>query len=154
MPSGLTDDADGRSDDDSPSALPLCGPDDLAVSVRWERHDGGLRGQVMARNIGSRACRLAGKPGIVPLGADGTPLPAQTVNTMEMVGPGYVVLRPGERAEAPASWASWCGPPASARARVIWPGGAAVADVHGPMQPECSQEGLGNLGSGWFRLID
>jgi hypothetical protein len=33
-------------------------------------------------------------------------------------------------------------------------GGTAVADVHGPLQPECSPEGASNLSSSWFHLIE
>jgi hypothetical protein len=72
----------GGCRDDRPSALPLCGPEDLAMTVHWERDGAGLRGQVTARNIGARACRLAGKPAITPLTLDGTALPAQTLITL------------------------------------------------------------------------
>jgi hypothetical protein len=154
MPYGPGDHAAHRRDDDRPPALPLCGPEDLAVTVRWEQDGTGLRGQVTARNAGSRACRLAGKPGVTPLGLDGVPLPAGTVITLEMLHPGYVVLRPGQRAAAPVSWRNWCGQAASARARVSWQGGAAIADVQGPVQPQCSGQGADNLSSGWFKLID
>ena len=82
------------------------------------------------------------------------PLPAETVITLEMIHPGYVVLQPGARATAPVGWGSWCGPPASARARVSWQGGATIADVRGPVQPECLPECPGNLSSGWFDLTD
>lgn len=141
----------GQGDDDR---LPLCEPEDLEVTVHWEQDGAGLRGQVLARNVGSRTCRLAGKPGVAPLGLDGTPLPAQTVITMEMRTPGYVVLRPGQAAAAPTAWRNWCGPDASAHARVSWQGGTAIADVHGLVQPECSGLDADNLTSGWFRLLD
>lgn len=153
MPSGHADNAAaGRND--GASTLPLCGSEDVAVTVNWTQDGTGLRGQVIARNVSARACRLAGKPGVTPLGLDGAPLPAQTVVTLEMIMPGYVVLQPGQRAAARVGWREWCGQPASDRARVSWNGGAAVADVHGPVQPGCSQGQSGNLSSGWFRLID
>jgi hypothetical protein len=142
------------SPDGSPSALPLCGPEDLAVTVHWERDGASLRGQVIARNTGARACRLAGKPAVTPLALDGTPLPAETVVTLEMIHPGYVILQPGQSAAAPLSWGGWCGPRASDRAQVNLGGGTAVADVHGPLQPECSPEGASNLSSSWFHLIE
>lgn len=136
-------------DDD---ALPLCGPEELAVTVRWEHDGAGLRGQVIAENTGSRACRLPGKPAVTPLGLDGSPLPAETVITLELIHPGYVVLRPGQRAAALVGWRNWCGQAASARARVSWQGGTAIADVQGPVQPRCSGPGADNLTSGWFKL--
>jgi hypothetical protein len=152
MPPGPAGDAADREGDGLP-ALPLCGSEDLAVTVRWERHGTGLRGQVIAQNAGSRACRLAGKPGVAPLGLDGMPLPAETIITLEMIHPGYVILQPGQRAAAPVGWSNWCGQQASARARVSWQGGEAVADVHGPVQPGCCQGRPGNLSSSWFSLI-
>jgi hypothetical protein len=39
--------------------VPLCGSDDLAVVVSWERDGAALDGQVIAENVGGRACRLA-----------------------------------------------------------------------------------------------
>jgi hypothetical protein len=143
----------GDREDESPSEQPLCGPEDLTVTVSWHRDGTGLRGQVIAENAGSRACRLAGKPGITPLGLDGAPLSAETIITMEMIHPGYVILQPGQRAAAPAGWSNWCGQQASARARVDWQGGTAVADVRGPVQPGCSPGRPGNLSSSWFHLI-
>jgi hypothetical protein len=140
------------------SAEPLCEPGDLAVTVRWEPDgSGGLRGQVVAENVGSRACRLPGKPAVAPVGADGTPLPVQTVVTLEWVQPGYVILQPGQRATAPVFWLSWSGQPASDQARVGWGAGgdrSTLADVHGPLQPECAAGRPDNLSSSWFRLAD
>jgi hypothetical protein len=144
----------GGRRDDSPSALPLCGPGDLAMTVVWERDGAGLRGQVIARNIGARACRLAGKPAVTPLALGGTPLPAETVITLEMIHPGYVILHPGQTAAAPLSWSNWCGRQAAGRARVSWGSGMAIADVHGPVQPECSPGQPGNLSSSWFHVIE
>jgi len=135
-----------------PPEPPLCEPADLAVAVYWEQDGGGLRGQVVAENVGGRACRLAGKPGVTPLAADGTPLPAQTVSTLEWRSPGYVILEPGQRAAARLGWGSWCGQQAGGRARVDWGSGEAVAEVHGPSQPDCSPGQPGNLTSSWFQL--
>ena len=136
----------------SDDAVPLCGPDDLAVTVSWEHDGAGLRGQVIAENTSGRACRLAGKPQVQPLHADGTPLPVETVISLEMLTPGFVILPPGDRAAARVSWASWCGQPASGRAQVSWDGGSALAEVRGPAQPECVQGRSGNLTSSWFGL--
>ena len=134
--------------------VPLCEAADLAVAVHWAPDGTGLRGQVVAENVGGRACRLAGKPGITPLAADGTPLPAQTVITLEWRSPGYVLLEPGQRAAARVGWRSWCGRQAAGQAQVDWGSGQAVADVHGPAQPECSPGEPGNLVSSWFQLIE
>lgn len=139
--------------DGSDDAVPSCGPDDLAVVVHWQ-HDGtALRGRVIAENVGGRACRLAGKPGVTPLRPDGVPLPVSTTITLEMLAPGYVVLQPGERAAARVHWDSWCGERASDRARVDWPGGSAVAEVRGPGQPACREGRSSNLTSSWFHLL-
>ena len=140
---------DSQDDD----AVPLCGPDDLAVVVNWE-HDGpALHGQVIAENVGGRACRFADKPGVTPLQPNGAPLQVKTIISLEMKVPRYVILEPGQRAAARVYWASWCGQQASNRARVDWPGGSAVATVHGPTQPECSIGGPDNMTSSWFRLM-
>jgi hypothetical protein len=133
---------------------PLCGPDDLAVVVNWERDGASLRGQVIAQNVSDRACMLASKPGVTPLRPDGSPLPTTTVITLEMRFPNYVILQPGQRAAAPVRWASWCGEQASDRAQVDWPGGSAVAKVHGPAQPDCVQGRPKTLYSSWFDLIE
>jgi hypothetical protein len=143
----------GSGSDDA-SALPLCGSQDLTAAVHWERDGTGLRGRIIARNVSARACRLAGKPAIMPLGLDGVPLPAETMITLEMLEPGYVVRQPGQSAAAPVTWRDWCGQPASDRARVSWDSGTTVADVTGPTQPACSQERSGDLSSSWFRLIE
>ena len=133
-----------------PARLPECAPEDLAVEVWWEQDGGGLRGHVIVENIGNRACVLPGKPGVTPLGLDGAPLPTQTLITLEMLHPGYVILQPGQRAAARVRWSSWCGPPASDRAQVNWGDGTAIADVHGPVQPQCSPGEPDNLTSSWF----
>jgi hypothetical protein len=93
----------------SDDAVPPCGPDGLTVVVKWERDGAGLRGQVIAENVGGRAFRLAGKPEVTPLRSDGSPLPARTITTREWKSPGYVILPPGERAAAQVAWTSWCG---------------------------------------------
>ncbi len=139
--------------DGDPAEAPLCEAADLAVAVHWERDGTGLHGQVVAENVGGRACRLAGKPAVTPLAADGTPLAARTVITLEWRSPGYVRLAPGQWAAAQVSWGSWCGRQAADRARVEWDGGQAVADVRGPAQPGCSPSAPDNLVSSWFQLI-
>jgi hypothetical protein len=132
--------------------LPACGPGDLSVTVRWEHHGGGLRGQVIAENAGERACRLPGKPGVRPLGLDGEPLPVETMITLEWISPGYVVLEPGQRAAAPVAWGGWDGPPASSMVQVTWEGGAATAVAEGPAQPTATDSPR-NISSSWFRLL-
>ena len=145
----MNPDAAGQQDR---SELPACGPDDLSVTVCWERYGGGLRGQVVAENTGGRACRLPGKPGVKPLGLDGAPLPVDTVVTLEWVAPGYVALEPGQRAAAPVAWDGWDGQAASSLAQVTWAGGGATAVVDGPAQPSAVDAPC-NISSSWFRLL-
>lgn len=142
-------DTGGRPGGEQP---PACGPEDVSVTVRWERDGGGLRGQVIAENTGGRTCRLPGKPAIRPLGLDGTPLPAETVITLELRQPGYVDLEPGQRAAAEVGWSGWDGAAAAPRAQVSWRGGTVVAPVEGPAQP-ASAEPPCNLSSSWFGLL-
>lgn len=142
----------GAASREDRNGTPACGPDDLSLTVHWERDGDGLRGQVIAENTGGRACRLLGKPGVAPLGLDGEPLPVTTVITMEWVSPGYVALEPGQRAAAPVAWDGWDGPPASSRAQVTWEGGTATAEVEGPAQPDATGA-PGNISSSWFRLL-
>lgn len=131
---------------------PLCTAADVAVTVRWEQDGSGLRGQVIAENVGSRACRLAGKPRVTPLRADGARLPVRNTITLEWVPPGYALLRPGQRAAARLAWSSWCGEPAGDQALVEWEGGTAMAKVHGPTQPDCVDDRPTNLNPYWFFL--
>lgn len=135
------------------NAVPLCGSDDLVVVVDWERDGAALTGQVIAENISGRACRLADKPEVTPLQPDGTPVAVKTIIGWELKVPRYVVLQPGQRATARLHWGSWCEQRPSDRTRVKWPGGSTVAEVHGPVQPECSQGRPSNMTSSWFHLI-
>ena len=130
---------------------PPCQSDDLAVVVRWQRDGTGLRGQVIAENVGNHACQLGGKPSVTPLRADGSPLPVETVITLELRSP--LILQPGERAAASVSWSCWCGHQASDQARVEWTGGSAIANVAGPAQPDCVSGRADNLTSYRFNLI-
>jgi hypothetical protein len=142
-----------RTPDRADPAAPVCHPNDVSVTVHWERHGNGLRGQVVAENISARACRLPGKPAVVPIGQDGKPLPAETIITMEWISPGYVELAPGDRAAAGVGWGNWCGDQASQRALVRWEGTELVAEVDGPAQPGCEPGKPNNLTSGWFTLL-
>jgi Protein of unknown function (DUF4232) len=143
--------AQGAASREAPEVAP-CGPEDLTIEVHWERDAGRLRGQLVARNTGGRACRLAGKPTVTPLAADGTPLPVQTVISLEMIQPGYALLRPGDVATSRISWNTWCGDPGSDRALVDWHGGSAVVPVHGPVQPDCDPAQRPQMTSYWFFL--
>jgi hypothetical protein len=42
---------------------------------------------VIAENVGGRACRLAGKPGVTPLPPDGAPLQIKTLVGVELKVP-------------------------------------------------------------------
>jgi hypothetical protein len=144
----------GRSRPDSGDPIPVCQPNDVRVTLEWESDGAKLRGHVVVENVSARTCRLPGKPAIVPVGQDGNPLPVMTLITLELMGPGYVDISPGQRAAASAGWGSWCGQPAARRALIQWDGGEeAPAEVRGPAQPGCDPEGSHNLTSSWFRLI-
>jgi DNA-binding transcriptional regulator YhcF (GntR family) len=135
--------------------FPECQPVDLELSLHWDAVDGALGGRLEARNGGRGACRLSGKPMLIPLGNDGAPLPTDFVVTLENAEPGFVVLQPGRSAIARVSWASWDGEPATSRTVVSWPGGAKEITSTGPSQP--NSRGLGgarNLSSSWFRLVE
>jgi hypothetical protein len=140
---------------DEGSALPVCEPAELTVTVHWDRDgNGGLRGQVIAENVGTRACRLPGKPSVKPLGLDGVPLPTRTVVTLEFRLPGYAIVQPGQRAAAVVVWSSWCGRPASDQAQVSWDDHTVTAHVHGPLQPDCTAGTPDSMSSSWFHLTD
>jgi hypothetical protein len=133
--------------------IPLCGSDDLAVSVRWERAGVGLAGQLIVENVSGRTCRLSHKPWVVPLGMAGEQLPVEAIITADArLRP--VILAPGERAAAPVGWAGWCGDAASGVVRVNWVSGSAVVEVEGPRQPDCPDPGQPtNLSSSWFDAL-
>lgn len=133
--------------------VPKCRPSELVVSVRWKRSGSGLLGKVLAENTGPRTCRVGSKPMVVPMGSNGPPLPVENVQTTELRIPPYVVLRPGQRAAAPAGWGSWCGTPASGRALVGWDGGSTVVHVFGPRTPACLARAPKNLSTSWFSLV-
>ena len=130
---------------------PECGADDVEVAVVWQERDGGLSGWVSIRNTGARACRVTGKPAVVPLTTDGSPLDVQTVVTLELRRPDHAVLEPGAEARAPIGWGAWRGAPAGDRATVSWgePRRRTTAQVTGPRQP-ASTDGPVNLTSSWF----
>jgi hypothetical protein len=112
-----------------------CQPGDVEFALAWQLSEGHLVGQLRARNIGRGACRLSGKPALVPLAVDGTDLGAQTVITLEYIAPGYLVLPPGGTAVAHVGWAGWDGPPASGRVIVRWQAGQQEIRADGPTQP-------------------
>ncbi len=132
---------------------PVCRPDDLVLTLRWERSGDGLSGQVIAENVGDHACYLPGKPNVIPLGMDGQRLDTQMIVSLEARIPGYVVLQPGQRAVARVDWSAWCGRPASRRAIVGWDRGSVTVDVDGPAQPSC-RDAPDNLTSSWFKLLE
>jgi hypothetical protein len=107
------------------------------------------RGTLKAVNSCDHPVRLTGKPGVKPLGIDGSPLDADCSVTLEMKHPGYVVLHPGDRAAAPVGWAGWDGPAASGAVLVSWDGARAEVQADGPAQP-LSKGPATNLWSSWF----
>jgi hypothetical protein len=136
----------------SPGDAAEARPDEIAFTLVWEADGGQLTGRLEARNIGDRPVRLSHKPVLVPIGADGEPLDAHTVVTMEFRPPGYVELEPGERAGAGVSWGGWDGPPASGRFVVEWAGGRSEVEALGPWQPTSTGPAT-NLSSSWWDLL-
>ena len=128
------------------------GPDEVAFTLTWRHEAEALAGELVAENVSRRVLRLSGKPDLKPLNADGQPLPAETVVTLEFMPPGYVDIAPGERAEAPVSWGGWDGVAASGHFIVTWPGGSTLVAASGPRQPRGSGPAT-NLSSSWFRLV-
>ncbi len=129
-----------------------CGPEDVEFTIVWQATgDGGLAGRIEAVGVGA-ACRLSGKPTVVPLDADGRPLDVHTVTTREWREPGFAELAAGERAVATLRWAGWDGPDPTGRALVRWGPGAAqeaTASVTGPARPAATGPAT-NIVSGWF----
>jgi hypothetical protein len=125
----------------------------LTVELSWSADaNGGLTGCITARNIGDDVVRVAGKPGVRPLGVDGTPLGTECVVTMEWRPPGYVDLPSGGVARAPVGWAGWNGPAASGRVEVTMADSTYVIDAEGPASP-ASRGPSTNLWSNWFELV-
>jgi hypothetical protein len=125
-------------------------PEEVQFVLAWHaEEDGGLTGELRVRNTSSRRVRLAGKPGLQPVGVDGVPLDTECVVTLELVLPGYVDIDPGDEASAPVGWAGWDGPPASGEVVVQWPGGGSRVTVSGPRQPASAGPAT-NLWSSWF----
>lgn len=125
---------------------------DLEWALEWHLEaDGGLRGVLRAHNVSSERVRLGGKPNLTPLSADGAPLGAETVLTLEARIPGHVDLDPGQPACTDVGWAGWDGPNPSDQVRVQTAGGdRAIVQVSGPVRPAATGPAT-NLWSGWFR---
>jgi hypothetical protein len=128
-------------------------PDDATFALTWSDEDGALKGVLEARNVGGRRVRLSGKPQLSPLDADGQPLDAMMITTLELRMPGYVELDPGEAARSNVGWAGWDGPAAGGIVRVEGPGGQADVPASGPRQPSASGPAT-NLWSSWFERVD
>jgi len=127
-------------------------PEDVTFTLTWQAKDGALTGVLEARNVSERPVRLSGKPGLTPLDADGQPLDAVSIITLEMRLPGFVELAPGESARSAIGWAGWDGPAAGGVVRVEWPGGQADVPAAGPRQPAATGPAT-NLWSSWFDRI-
>lgn len=127
-------------------------PEDVSFVLSWQAEDGALAGVLEARNVSRRRVRLTGKPGLTPLDADGQPLEAMTIVTLEMRMPGYVELDPGESARSTVGWAGWDGPAAGGTVRVEWRGGQVDVPATGPSQPSATGPAT-NLWSSWFDRV-
>jgi hypothetical protein len=127
-------------------------PDSLELRLGWADDGGGLSGWLEVRNTGSTVVRLAGKPGLRPLGTDGKPLRTECIVTAELRLPGYVDVPPGAVARAPVGWGGWDGPPAGGQVEVTISDARYTVTVDGPAQPAGSGPGT-NLWSNWFELV-
>jgi hypothetical protein len=127
--------------------------DDVTFALTWSDEDGALRGVLEARNVSDHRVRLSGKPQLTPLDADGQPLGAVTIATLELRMPDYVELDPGESARSNVGWAGWDGAAAAGMVRVEWPGGRADVAASGPHQPSATGPAT-NLWSSWFERVD
>lgn len=132
--------------------LPECRPDQVEVWAEWREADGGLTGSLDVRNVSQSACRLSGKPALLPLSPEGEPVGASTVVTAELRLPGYVVLEPGSRARSRMRWPAWGGTAPGDQLRVRWPGGDRLVRLTGPSAPARS-EGPQTISSSWFELV-
>lgn len=127
-------------------------PADLAISLAWRfDHSGMLIGVLRACNTADHPVRIARKPDLQPLGADGSPLGADCIVTAEMRRPGYVDLPPGCEAVNSVCWAGWDGPPANGDWVIVVPGGASRVRATGPLQPERRGPAT-NLTSTWWEF--
>jgi hypothetical protein len=131
---------------------PECRPDEVEISVEWRDDDGALTGEIVIGNVSGSACRISGKPALLPLADDGTPIGVFTIVTAELRLPGYVVLPPGRRARSGIRWKAWRGRPPGNQALVRWPGGEQRVTVTGPVAPR-RRRGPTNISSAWFELL-
>jgi hypothetical protein len=130
------------------AGLPVCGPDDVTVTLHWEPAGLRLAGLVTVTSISGHVSRLPGKALVQPVN-DGQLLRVPCRRSQEGgPGPGYVDLQPGQRATAKLSWNNWQGPQASPAAIVTWNGGAAAVRATGVPQPACGE--IMALRPAWF----
>ncbi len=93
-------------------------------------------------NTGGSACLLRGAPAVTFFTAAGKPLPVQNIGRATQATK-TLMLQPGAAAVSEIQWGNGCHLPANAaRVQVAWPGGTAVADVHGPTMPRCDAPSL------------
>ncbi len=125
----------------------------IEVRLTWSADEhGGLSGWVQVRNVGTSPVRLPNKPGLRPLGLDGTPLDTECIVTLEMRMPGYVDVPAGGIGRAPVGWAGWDGPAAGGQVEVTIADATYTVRVDGPAQPSARGPAT-NLWSSWFQLV-
>ena len=87
------------------STVPWCALEELEASVTWAMTDqGGLGGHLTLRNVGTRTCRVGGKPEITPLDVNGEPLPTKHIVSLELRVPSWAAIGPRETAAARVWW--------------------------------------------------
>jgi hypothetical protein len=132
---------------------PACRASELQIAGQVKfiaRLQGGIALPTI-RNMGKRACRLTGRPGVVFVKKGGPtqvqrPIPTTPSNFPEVAYPesSLLALRPGQRAALTISWENWCDPvvagvphvPPSAL-RVMLPRGLGHLDADYNAVPPC-----------------
>jgi hypothetical protein len=85
----------------------LCDIRGLDISLDWVSLDNGsLKGTLVAKNTGDSACRLTGKPQVIPLLDDGKTAGVRQGQSLEKGSD--VVVPTGYVSSATVTWDSWC----------------------------------------------
>jgi hypothetical protein len=99
----------------------VCGHTDLGHGLAFSEAGAGKAvGVLEVENVGSAPCAIRGVPRVTLRSAGGRSLAVR--QTSESARGQWVVLRPGERADADFSWVNYCGTSGAAHATLAWRG--------------------------------